>query len=179
MSATSTSSSHVPELNRASTPNPKAGATWLSKVFATDADVGPLLARVALGAVMFPHGAQKVLGWFGGYGLEGTIGFMTSKLGIPAPFAVLAIAAEFLGAIGLVTGLLSRVAAFGVGVVMIVAIVTVHLGNGFFMNWTGQQAGEGFEYHVLALALAAIVLVKGAGAASLDRLVAARLSAKA
>ena len=144
---------------------------WLAKVTSTKADIAPVLARVALGAVMFPHGAQKALGWFGGYGFSGTMGFFTGKMGIPAPFAALAIAAEFLGAIGLVSGTLSRVAAFGIAATMLVAIATVHAGNGFFMNWTGAQAGEGFEYHLLAIALAAIVMVKGAGSFSLDRLI--------
>lgn len=146
--------------------------SWLTKLIATRADLAPVIARVALGAVMFPHGAQKALGWFGGHGFRGTMGFMTGQMGIPAPFAVLAIAAEFLGAVGLVTGTLSRVAALGIAVTMLVAIVMAHAGNGFFMNWTGTQAGEGFEYHLLAIALAAIVLVKGGGSWSVDRLAA-------
>jgi putative oxidoreductase len=138
----------------------------------TSADLGPLVARVALGAVMFPHGAQKVLGWFGGYGLSGTMGFFTGQMGIPAVFAGLAIAAEFLGAIGLLVGGLARVAAFGVASTMAVAVLMVHAKFGFFMNWFGAQAGEGFEYHILAIALAVVVMLKGAGAYSLDRLVA-------
>lgn len=150
--------------------------SWLSKLTATKADLAPVIARVALGAVMFPHGAQKALGWFGGHGLTGTMGFMTGQMGIPAPFAALAIAAEFLGAIGLVTGTLSRVAAFGIAVTMLVAVVMAHAGNGFFMNWTGTQAGEGFEYHLLAIALAAIVMVKGAGSWSVDQKLAAKAS---
>jgi putative oxidoreductase len=141
---------------------------WLAKLTSTKADLAPVLARVALGAVIFPHGAQKVLGWFGGHGIGGTIGFMKG-MGIPTVFAALAIAAEFLGAIGLITGTLSRVAAFGVAMVMLVAMLTVHMGNGFFMNWTGTQAGEGFEYHILAIALAAVVMVAGAGKWSVDR----------
>jgi putative oxidoreductase len=151
---------------------------WLAKLTATKADLAPVLARVALGAVIFPHGAQKVLGWFGGYGIEGTMGFMTGKLGIPAPFALLAITAEFLGAIGLITGTLSRVAAFGIAMTMLVAAFMVHAGNGFFMNWSGAQAGEGFEYHILAIALAAIVMVKGAGQWSVDQKLAQKLTTK-
>jgi putative oxidoreductase len=118
---------------------------------------------------MFPHGAQKVLGWFGGYGFSATLEAMTSKMGIPAVFVLLAFAAEFLGSIGLVVGALSRVAAFGIACVMVVAILTVHLHNGLFMNWAGHQAGEGFEFHLLAIALALVVIVKGAGAWSCDR----------
>jgi putative oxidoreductase len=104
------------------------------------------------------------------------MGFMTSQLGIPAVFAGLAIAAEFLGAIGLITGTLSRIAAFGIAVTMLVAVVMVHASNGFFMNWTGAQAGEGFEYHILAIALAAVVMVKGAGNWSIDKLLSAKLA---
>jgi putative oxidoreductase len=142
----------------------------LARVLSTSDDLAPVAARVALGAVMFPHGAQKVLGWFGGYGLSGTLGFMTGALGIPTVFAVLAIAAEFLGSIGLLTGLLSRVAAFGVAVTMAVAALMVHAKVGFFMNWAGTQGGEGFEFHLLALGLAAVVMLKGGGKYSLDRL---------
>lgn len=149
-----------------STFSPKA---LLAKLTSTESSVAPLLARLTLGLVMFPHGAQKALGWFGGYGFSGTMGFFTGKMGIPAPFAALAIAAEFLGAIGLVTGTLSRIAAFGIAFTMLVAVLTSHLGNGFFMNWYGQAAGEGFEYHLLAIGLALIVIVKGGGLWSVDR----------
>jgi putative oxidoreductase len=148
----------------------------LARLVRTDADAGPLVARVVLGAVMFPHGAQKVLGWFGGAGLEATMDGFTTKLGIPAPLAALAIAAEFLGAIGLVLGAFSRVAAFGVASVMAVAAVLVHAKTGFFMNWFGTQAGEGIEYHLLALGLALVVMWKGAGAFSLDRMLTRRLT---
>lgn len=141
---------------------------WL---FATDGTLVPLLLRLTLAAVMFPHGAQKALGWFGGAGLSGTLAYFRGA-GIPAPLAMLAIAAEFLGPVGLVTGLLTRVAALGIAVVMVVAIVTVHREHGFFMNWYGKQAGEGFEYHLLALGLAVALIVGGAGAWSLDALVA-------
>jgi uncharacterized membrane protein YphA (DoxX/SURF4 family) len=97
------------------------------RLLRTDGDISGLVLRVTLGVVMFPHGAQKVLGWFGGYGLSGTMGFFTDKLGIPAVFAVLAIAAEFLGALGLTVGLLTRVAAFGIACVMVVATLMLHL----------------------------------------------------
>lgn len=141
---------------------------WIQRVASTQADLSPAIARIALGLVMFPHGAQKVLGWFGGYGFSGTYGFLTAKLGVPGPLAVLAIVTEFFGAIALVAGIGSRIAALGIAAVMLTAIGMVHLPNGFFMNWTGAQAGEGFEYHLLALALAAIVIVKGGGKASID-----------
>lgn len=151
----------------------------LKKTFETTNDWTLFLARVTLGAVMFPHGAQKVLGWFGGYGPAVTAGFMVQKLGIPAPLAYLNFAAEFLGAILLVFGLLGRLSAVGIGVSMAVAAVLVHGSNGFFMNWTGAQAGEGFEFHLIAIALSAIIAIKGSGALSLDGWIAKRLGASA
>jgi putative oxidoreductase len=159
-------------LNNAKTTG--VAGTLLNKLVSTDKDYGALLARVTLGLVIFPHGAQKALGWFGGYGFAGTMSFFTQQMGIPAPFALLAIAAEFLGALGLITGVFGRVAAFGVGFTMLVAALMVHLPNGFFMNWFGAQKGEGIEYFVLAVGLALIVMVKGSGALSLDRLLAKR-----
>lgn len=127
------------------------------------------ILRLVLGSVMFAHGAQKMLGWFGGYGFSGTMGFFTQQLHIPAVLAFLAIAAEFFGGLGLIVGLFSRVAALGIGVTMIVAAAMSHLSNGFFMNWSGTQSGEGFEYHLLAIAIATAIVVRGAGAFSLDR----------
>jgi putative oxidoreductase len=96
------------------------------------------------------------------------MGFFTGVLHIPTPFAVLAIFAEFFGGLGLIVGLLTRVAAFGIGVNMLVAILAVHAANGFFVNWSGTQKGEGYEYHLLVLAIVAYLLIRGAGAFSLD-----------
>ena len=140
----------------------------LQLLFKTNTSTAPLIARLTLGIVMFPHGAQKMLGWFGGYGFSGTMNFFTGTMHIPAVFALLAIMAEFAGSLALVAGLLSRVAAFGIASVMTVAILTSHAANGFFMNWYGNQKGEGFEYHLLAIGLALVVLIHGAGKASLD-----------
>jgi len=140
----------------------------LRKLLSTPNDFGLTILRVVFGIVFFAHGAQKMLGWFGGYGFHGTMGFFT-QMGVPAPFAFLAICAEFFGGLGLIVGLLSRIAAFGIICNMIVAVLTVHLHNGFFMNWTGQQKGEGFEYHLLALVGLLVILIKGAGALSIDR----------
>jgi putative oxidoreductase len=145
-------------------------------MFRTDSNSAALIARLALGIVMFPHGAQKMLGWFGGYGFDGTMGYFTGTLGIPAIFAFLAILAEFAGSLGLITGFLSRVSALGIASVMAVAIAMAHKGNGFLINWTGQQSGEGYVYHLLAIALAVIVLIHGAGKASVDALLAKRLA---
>jgi putative oxidoreductase len=146
----------------------RARVLW-PRLIATSDDRVATLLRVTLGLVMFPHAAQKVFGWFGGFGLEGTMGYLTGSLGIPVLFGGLAIAAELLGSLGLLAGLLTRVAAFGIASVMAVAALTVHLSNGFFMNWTGAQAGEGYEYHILAAAIAVAVMVKGGGALSIDR----------
>ncbi len=124
--------------------------------------------RLILGIIFLAHGAQKALGWFGGAGFSPTMGFFEGR-GIPPVFAFLAIMAEFLGGIGLILGFLSRIAAFGILCNMVVAIVTVHARNGLFMNWNGAQRGEGFEYHLLAIAIAITILVDGAGAFSVDR----------
>ena len=144
----------------------------LQLLYKTNLSFAPLLARLTLGLIMFPHGAQKALGWFGGYGFSGTMNFFTQQMHIPAPLAFLAIAAEFAGSIGLILGCLGRVAAFGIATNMVVAILTVHATNGFFMNWFGNQKGEGFEYHLLAIGLALIVIIHGAGKWSLDALIA-------
>jgi putative oxidoreductase len=136
---------------------------------ATRAGIADTVLRVALGAVMFPHGAQKLLGWFGGYGFDGTMGFLTQNVGLPTPLAALVIIAEFFGSIALILGAFSRAAAVGIITIMVGAIVTTHLPNGFFMNWTGQQAGEGFEYHLLVIGMAVAILIQGSGRYSLDR----------
>jgi putative oxidoreductase len=141
----------------------------LRKLFATDKAAATTILRLVLGIVFFAHGAQKMLGWFGGYGFHATMGFMTAGMHIPAAFAFLAIAAEFFGGLGLILGLLTRVAAFGIAVNMLVAIVTVHAKFGLFANWTGTQKGEGYEFHLLVLAIAAYLMIRGAGAVSIDR----------
>ncbi len=125
---------------------------------------------MALGLSLLPHGAQKLFGWFGGGGVTQTIGYFDTALGIPAFLTVLVIAAESFGALGLVLGFASRIAAFGAAAVMVGAVTLVHAPNGFFMNWNGAQAGEGFEYHLLAIGLALVVMLKGSGAWSIDRL---------
>ena len=142
----------------------------LKKILSTDGDSATTVLRLVLGVIFFAHGAQKALGWFGGYGFAGTMGFFTQTMHIPAAFAFLAIMAEFLGGLGLIFGALTRIAAFGIAVNMLVAIFTVHLPFGFFMNWSGAQKGEGVEYHLLVLAITTFLMVRGAGAASVDRI---------
>ena len=139
----------------------------LKRLMATSNDLSFTILRLVLGVVFFAHGAQKMLGWFGGFGFHGSMGFFT-HMGIPAPVAFLIICIEFFGGLGLIVGLLTRIAALGIAGDMIGAIFLVHLENGFFMNWMGTQKGEGIEYHLLALAIAAALLLRGAGAFSLD-----------
>jgi putative oxidoreductase len=140
----------------------------LRKLFATNKDIIPIFLRLTLGAVMFPHGAQKVLGWFGGGGFKTTLEGMTG-MGLPAAIVLMVMIAEFLGSLGLIFGFLTRLSALGVISVMLGAIFTVHQQYGFFMNWMGKQAGEGFEYHLLAIGIAVALLVRGGGAFSIDR----------
>jgi len=144
----------------------------LKSLLRTDASVSSLILRLTLGAVMFPHGAQKALGWFGGNGFAGTMDFFTQHMGIPWIFALLAICAEFFGSLGLITGFLTRLAALGVGTNMVVAVVLVHARYGFLMNWHGTKPGEGFEYHLLAIGIAAALVIRGGGLWSADRALA-------
>ena len=146
----------------------------MRSALSTTAGWSSTVARLVLAAVMFPHGAQKLLGWFGGYGFAGTLGFLTDKMGLPKPLAASVILIEFGAPLLLVAGLGTRFAALGIGAIMIGAIATVHASQGFFMNWSGAQAGEGFEYHLLALGLVAVLLAQGGGRASLDRWISAR-----
>src|SRR5713101_10201870 len=142
--------------------------TFLHFVTRTSGQTVPLILRLTLALVFFPHGAQKVLGWWGGYGASATIqGF--AKMGLPPVVTVLIMAAELGGSLLLILGFLTRLAAFGIGCVMAGALVLVHAKVGFFMNWAGMQKGEGFEYHILALGLAVALLIKGGGALSVDR----------
>jgi putative oxidoreductase len=143
----------------------------LQKLFKTNNDVVLAILRLVLGVVFFAHGAQKMLGWFGGNGFSATMGFFENYMHIPALFAFLAIAAEFFGGIGLLIGFLGRIAAFGIACNMLVAIATVHVSHGLFMNWAGNQKGEGFEYHLLALAITIAIMIGGSGAFSLDWLI--------
>jgi len=133
------------------------------------------MVRIVLGSVMFAHGAQKALGWFGGAGFGPTLSYFGQNLGIPTPLAVLAIAAELIGGAFLIIGLLGRLSAFGIAVNMIVAALLVHLPYGFFMNWFGTKPGQGIEYHILALTLASLVVVRGSGAWSVDRILVDRI----
>ncbi len=142
---------------------------WLPRILATDADVAATIARTLLAVVMFPHGAQKLLGWFGGYGWEGTMQFMTGSIGLPSPLAAGVILLESIGSVLLFFGVFTRPIALGFIGIMLGAIFSVHAQFGFFMNWFGAQQGEGFEYHLLVIALAAVLVVRGGGRCSVER----------
>lgn len=142
------------------------------KLFDTEDSVALTALRVGLGAIMFPHGTGKVFGWFGGPGFSGAMNLFTTQVHIPELLAVLVIAAEFCGSLGLLLGLLTRIAAFGIACTMVGAVLLVHLPHGFFMNWYGGQQGEGFEYHLLVIAMTIAIMIGGAGKWSFDRLLA-------
>ena len=142
----------------------------------THADWVVGIARIVLGIIFFAHGAQKMLGWYGGPGLASSMRTFTEHLHLPSALAFLVIAGEFFGGIGLIVGLLSRIAALFIALTMVGAVATVHLRFGLFLNWFGNQEGHGIEYHLLAIALTLVLVVKGAGAFSLDRLVHERVS---
>jgi len=144
----------------------------LEKFFKADStDFGNLILRLALGSVMFPHGAQKLLGLFGGPGFSGTINFFIEQMHFPWIIAFLIIIGESIGSVLLVLGLLTRFSALGIGLIMTGAMMIVHLKYGFFMNWFGTQKGEGIEYFIFAISITLVLSIKGAGAFSLDNLI--------
>ena len=140
----------------------------MKKIFQTNENTTATILRIVLGVVMFQHGAQKLLGWFGGYGFNGTMGFLTGAAGLPWILAFLVIAIEFFGALALIVGFATRIVAVGIIALFAGIIFTSHLQHGFFMNWAGSQQGEGFEYHLLIVGMAIALLVSGAGKWSID-----------
>lgn len=173
--ATTTAGTHDSVSHPVSRSRPKEALTdgvpserLMGRVLATEPRWTLLVLRLGLGLMILPHGAQKALGWFGGYGLDGTMGYFTDTLGIPFILGLLAIVAEFLGGFALLGGFFTRVAAVGVGTTLVVAAWTVHLQHGFFMNWYGNQAGEGIEFFLLGVAMAAALAIGGGGRYSVD-----------
>ncbi len=134
----------------------------------TTDDLSAVTLRLTLAIVMFPHGAQKLLGWFGGYGFKGTMGFLTDTVGLPWLLALGVIVLEFFGPLLLLAGLGTRFVAAAFGALMVGAVATGHFENGFFMNWSGAQAGEGFEYHLLMIGAAVALAIRGGGRWSAD-----------
>jgi len=147
----------------------------MKALFRTDDGWAGLILRLTLGLVIFPHGAQKLLGWFGGFGFSGTMGFFTETLHLPWLVALLVIIGESFGSVALMLGLLTRFTAASYIVIMLGAITMTHLPYGFFMNWFGKQQGEGFEYHLLVIGISLALLATGAGKWSMDRLVAEKI----
>ncbi len=143
--------------------------------FATDDGWAGLILRLTMGLVMFPHGAQKLLGWLGGFGFSGTMGFFTGTMHLPWIIAFLVIMGEFFGSLALIAGFFSRFVAASFVIIMVGAIATSHLPHGFFMNWSGQQQGEGYEYHLLVIGMSLALMLTGAGRWSVDRMVAQRM----
>lgn len=151
----------------------------MKALFQTEDAWSSLILRVMMGIVIFPHGAQKLLGWYGGFGFSGTMGFFTEKMGLPGVVAFLIIMGESIGALLLIAGLLTRFAAASLAIIMIGAITLVHLPTGFFMNWFGNQTGEGYEYHLLVIAICAALVLAGGGKWSADKVIAEKLGSKA
>lgn len=148
----------------------------MKKIFATDStNTLALIARVSLGIVIFAHGAQKLVGWFGGYGFNGTMGFLTETVGLPYIIGLLVILIESFGALFLIAGFATRIAAIGIIVNFIGVVVTSHLNSSFFMNWHSEAGkGEGLEYFILLFGLAIITLIVGGGKASVDAFLLSR-----
>lgn len=141
----------------------------IKRLAASEAKFAPFITRVVLGAVILPHGLQKTLGLFGGYGFSGTMGFFTGTMGTPWIVALLVVMGESLGALGLLLGFMTRFCAASLVAIMLGAVSMVHWQNGFFMNWYGTQKGEGFEYHLLVIGMALALVVSGSGAFAIDR----------
>ena len=145
--------------------------TFIKYFFQTNDNFSYWVPRVMLGCVMLPHGAQKLLGWFGGFGFTNTMTYFTQTAGLPWVVAFLIIMGESFGSLGLILGFFTRLSAFGLICIMLGAIITVHIPNGFFMNWFGKQAGEGFEYHLLVIGMSIPLLISGGGKYSVDGLI--------
>ncbi|AFM10851.1 DoxX family protein [Turneriella parva] len=143
----------------------------IQTIVATDAGWSGLVLRVALAVMILPHGAQKLLGWFGGYGFKGTMGYFTGTAGLPAIVAFLVIVGEFFGGLMLLSGAGTRIGALSVGLIMLGAMLMVHRQNGFFMNWYGAQKGEGVEFFILAIGISAALVISGGGNLSVDSLI--------
>jgi putative oxidoreductase len=137
-------------------------------IFNTNNDLTCLVTRLTLGLILFPHGAQKMLGMYGGYGFTGTMGFFTDTMHLPWIIGFLVIIIEFIGAVSLIVGFASRLWSVLTIVLFLGIIFTSHLDNGFFMNWFGNQKGEGYKYHLLIIGLSLATLINGSGKYSVD-----------
>ncbi len=147
------------------------------KTLVTDEAWSSLVLRVMMGLIIFPHGAQKLFGWFGGFGFSGTMGYFTGTMNIPTLIAFLVIIGESLGALALIAGFLTRFSAASLAIIMGGAIALSHWQYGFFMNWFGKQAGEGFEFHLLVIAICVALTLSGGGKWSVDRAISKNVPA--
>lgn len=145
-------------------------------LLATDNSYSWLILRVVLGVVILAHGLQKTFSWFGGHGWDNSMNYFTGHVGLPSALAAFVILIESLGAFFLIIGFAGRINAFLLGVVMLGAFFVDHRHNGFYMNWYGNQKGEGFEYDLLVWAIAAVLTVNGSGRFSIDQMLSARKS---
>lgn len=141
-----------------------------------DNNWGQFIARLTLGIVLFPHGAQKMLGLFGGYGFSATIDFLTSQMQLPWIIAFFVLIIEFFGAIFICIGFASRVWSLAIIFLFIGVIFTAQIDNGFFMNWFNVQKGEGYEYSLLIIGIAISTLINGGGKWSIDSQIIKRLN---
>ncbi len=138
------------------------------QLFKTTNSYAPLIIRITLGLVIFPHGAQKLLGWFGGYGFSGTMGYFTETMGLPWLISFLVILLESIGAIALIAGVATRIMAALYLVLALGIVFTSHAQHGFFMNWFGTQQGEGYEYFIFWIGMAISLVYSGGGRYSID-----------
>lgn len=148
----------------------------LKLIFQTDGNSAATVLRMVLGLIIFPHGAQKLLGWFGGFGFTETMNYFTGNLHLPWIIGFLVIIIEFVGSLMLITGLATRFAAALIIINFIGIIVSTHIPYGFFINWFGNQKGEGYEYHLLVIGMAASLLISGAGKLSIDKYLARKVT---
>lgn len=147
----------------------------LKKIFQTNDKSAATVLRVVLGLIVFPHGAQKLLGWFGGFGFTGTMNFFTETVHLPWIIGFLVILIEFFGSLMLIAGIATRFVAALLIINFIGVIITSHISHGFFINWLGDQKGEGYEYHLLIIGMAISLFISGAGRFSLDRLLTKKI----
>lgn len=139
-----------------------------NKILYTEAGWVPLIMRVLLSIVLWAHGAQKLMGWFGGYGFTNTMKYFTDTVGIPWILGFLVILLEFFGPLFLLSGWLTRIWALFMSLLFIAIPLSVHVQNGFFMNWFGNKPGEGYEFFLLALAISISLVITGGGRGSID-----------
>lgn len=147
----------------------------MEQFFSSQNNWAGLLLRVTIAVVLFPHGAQKLLGWFGGFGFDGTMQYFTQTVKLPYIIGLLVILIEFFAPIALVLGVGSKILAAVIAILFLGIMLTSHLNFGFFMNWMGNQAGEGLEYFLLAIGASLALMLNGSGKFAIDNMIVAAL----